>query len=351
MVYRKYKFAIFVSSAVKPAPLARIVGNPAHFQSVDDIRTEDIAIDRESKYLFVSNLNLSEFLQNRKESHGAILSYNLKSKQLKKLPIKNLRSGQFNPHGISFFHDHNNDVKYLFVINHKLEGDSVISFKIQYGLDDEVSLTFLEEFQNADMISLNDLHAFGKNSFVATNDHNVRNPVLGFLTDLFGIPYSSVILVKNGKNEGKVLNFVSYANSAHYDAKKDILYVAHTVSKLFSLYRFNGSRKAELIQSVNLNTMPDNVEVDESGDIWLGSHPKIFKFLQHLGNAEKLSPSQCIKVSLLDSGLVDKFETVYYNNGSEISASSTCLRFEDTLFISSVTNFFLECKMDNLRKI
>ena len=67
----------------------------------------------------------------------------------------------------------------------------------------------------------------------------------------------------------------------------------------------------------------------------MGCHPKLLKFLAHSKDHSKLSPSEIIKITYQGKGKAH-LESIYLNDGSEISASTVGVSFKAQLLIGSV---------------
>ena len=67
----------------------------------------------------------------------------------------------------------------------------------------------------------------------------------------------------------------------------------------------------------------------------MGCHPKLLKFLAHSKDHSKISPSEIIKITYLGKGKA-QLESIYLNDGSEISASTVGVSFKDKLLVGSV---------------
>jgi len=70
--------------------------------------------------------------------------------------------------------------------------------------------------------------------------------------------------------------------------------------------------------TIPLDSCPDNIEVDESGALWIGAHPKIFDLQAHMKDATKLAPAQILRIDPQTRTV----EEVYLDDGSAISGAS-----------------------------
>ena len=89
----------------------------------------------------------------------------------------------------------------------------------------------------------------------------------------------------------------------------------------------------------------DIFEIDNDGNLWIGSHPKMLSFTRHAKDKINLSPSQVLRVSL-DSSYQYFYDEIYLNEGEELSGSSVGAIYKNNLLIGAVlTDHFLHCKL------
>lgn len=67
------------------------------------------------------------------------------------------------------------------------------------------------------------------------------------------------------------------------------------------MYKYNRDVKTGKLSDVKtifMDSFIDNLDIDETtGDIYIGTHPKIFDFLIHAGDDNKPAPSQVRKLN------------------------------------------------------
>ena len=107
--------------------------------------------------------------------------------------------------------------------------------------------------------------------------------------------------------------------------------------------RNKNTNDLDLIESIDFNSGVDNIEIDSDGNLWIGSHPKMYTFSRHMNDSTVLSPSQVYKVSL-DQSNSYTIEEIYLNLGGELSGSTVAAFYDSTLLIGSVfESYFLDC--------
>ncbi|MDP5120633.1 MAG: hypothetical protein NWQ46_03480, partial [Spirosomaceae bacterium] len=66
----------------------------------------------------------------------------------------------------------------------------------------------------------------------------------------------------------------------------------------------------------------DNIEFDETGNLYIGCHPQLLKYLGHAKDSTKLSPSVFLKLTYNDADKTFTQETLYTDDGSNLSGGS-----------------------------
>jgi arylesterase/paraoxonase len=80
-----------------------------------------------------------------------------------------------------------------------------------------------------------------------------------------------------------------------------------------------------LLESLEIDTGGDNIDVDNEGNLWIGSHYKVFTFLIAMSDTSlsTLTPSQVVKITFdKATGKATNISNVYMDDGSELLASS-----------------------------
>ncbi len=290
---------------------------------------EDITIDQKTGIAFLSSMDRWQQKKDPNAS-GAIYILNLNDSVPNAVSKTENIPFEFKPHGISLYRSPEGNAK-LFVINHRQDANYVEVFA--YRND---SLIHLESITDPLMISPNDIVAVGDRSFYFTNDHNENASGTRMIKDLLAIGTGNVVYYENGKASLTSVQGVQYANGINVSLDGKTLYLASTTGKeiiVCDLDVTGGTLKER--SSVSCRTGVDNIEVDEKGALWVGCHPQMLKFLAHSKNEYELSPSQIIKLTPLSDGNFSQ-ETIYMNDGSEISASSVGAVYKDKLLIGPV---------------
>jgi arylesterase / paraoxonase len=299
--------------------------------------TEDLDIDYKSGLLFISSTD--RWKQLRGESvQGSIYLLQLDSGTTPK-KIPSTYHGVFRPHGISYFSK--NSLDYLFVVNHNDEGNYVELFEFKND-----TLYHLKSYADPTLCCPNDVVGVDVDRFYVTNDHGTQKGTLRKFEDYLRIPLS-YLLYFDGARFVKVYEGLTYGNGVNISNDGSQLYLTHTTGReLLTFNRDKDSGKITLTNKLNLSSGLDNISVDEEDNLWIGSHPKMLKFIGHATDSSKKSPSQVFKLTPKNRSEEYKVEEVYLNDGEEISGSSVAVHYKDELFIGGVfENKLLRAKL------
>lgn len=226
----------------------------------------------------------------------------------------------FRPHGISI--SGNGKKTFLYVISHDdANGHHPV---LKYLIDND-KLILKEVFNHPLLVSPNALHAFKDGSFLVCNDAERRNSMIDKILRL----KRSNIVYFDGKGNWSVLADklgmvagLSYKNSKVYAsaALENKLYV-------FDFKEGNLQNKKVLAKIKG----PDNIRFHNE-TLLVTSHFKPFKFIQHVNNSEKKSPSLVWSVNL-NTG---EKKALFSDQGNEISAASAALILSGKLYVSQI---------------
>ena len=287
--------------------------------------TEDVTVDKETGIVFVSaddrrNGNSAGAAQN------GIYAFNADDPSTLKL-VSIDGPSDLHPHGISLWSG--DDEKRLFVINHRTNGDQSIEI---YSVAVKGTLSHIKSVMFEDMSAPNDVHAVGPEAFYITNDKGYKTGIMSILEAYLGLPFSSVAYY-NG-NEGRtVLSGLTYSNGINQSVDGKHIYVSEVLPRTIKVFARNEDDGAlELLQVIDTNSSPDNIEVDDKGFLWVGGHPNLLDFLAHSKEQSTPSPSHVMKIDPITGGIED----VFYDGGESISASSVGTMYKGKLIIGAV---------------
>ena len=303
------------------------------------LSSEDITIDPKTGMAFISSADRrTQWSSSSDVQKGAIYGLDLNSRDPELVNLTADFAEEFNPHGIGLWIGGNG--KSLFVVNHRQDGHFVEIFDFKNN-----RLIHRESIQGALMHSPNDVIPVGPRAFYVTNDHG-NSSELGRVVEEYLQLARSLVLYYDGDDFRIVAEGLAYSNGINLSPDGRTVYVAATVGQEVCVYdRDKGTGNLKLRHTIDLGTGPDNIEVDESGNLWIGCHPKLLTFVKYSKDPQELSPSQVLKVTVQkhDSYTVDE---IYLNKGEPLSGSSVAAVFGDNMLIGSVFDTrFLLCKL------
>ena len=287
--------------------------------------TEDVTIDKATGMVFVSADNRRKALVDSAAYNGVYAFSIDDTSTLKRVS----RDGpeDFHPHGISLWAGETE--KRLFVINHQTAGNhSVEVFDVGEG----GMLAHVKSVMFDAMHSPNDVHAVGPDAFYITNDRGYRTGFMSKLEGYLGLPFASVAYF-DGEKGRKVITGLSYANGINQSLDGKHIYVSEVLPRTVSVYdRDIENGILVKLQSIDVNSSPDNIEVDADGMLWVAGHPNLFAFLAHSKDLATPAPSHVIKID----PLTGEYDDVFYDTGEVISASSVGTSYNGKLVVGAV---------------
>ena len=226
------------------------------------------------------------------------------------------------------------------VVNHRSDEQTIEIFNLKNQV-----ITHIKTIRGKHLISPNDIVLIDEYRFYMTNDHAVADPMAQKFYDYLQIPRSNVVFY-DGDQFKVVAKGLTYANGINISKDGKNVYVAECVGRELSIFsRDLNSNDLEHELSIPMNSSIDNIELDDDGSLWIGSHPKALAFTRHAKNEKKLSPSQVIKVTLDNED--NQIEEIYLNDGKLLSGSSVAAVFNNHLLIGAVFDErFLHCTMN-----
>ncbi len=287
--------------------------------------SEDIDVDTDSGMVYVSayNRRLEKTAENSK---AGIYAFHIDSPQNVRL-VSIDAPKDFQPHGISFWSDDQH--KQLFVVSHRKNGDEAVEI---FDVLSNGNLAHKKTVMFDAMHSPNDVQPIGVNSFYATNDSGGKNSVTSKVLSYLGAKVSSVVFY-DGKMGQTVATDLSFANGINISPDKRFVYVAQSLPRNIRVFsRDINSNQLTVLKDISLNTAPDNIDVDQDGQLWIGGHPSLFKYVAYKKDPNKQSPSHIVKVNPSNGELTD----IYFDDGSNYRASTIATTYHNKLFIGSV---------------
>ncbi len=306
---------------------------------IDGVQSsEDITIHPKTGMAFISSDDRRAFVLGQTSQPGAIYGFDLTNPEPELVNLTPTLPFEFHPHGIGLYID-DSDSTWLFVVNHRDDASYVEIFRY-----DGNQLLHVESVHGERMHSPNDVLPVGPRQFYVTNDHGNTSKLGRLLEEYLQLARSN-LLYYDGRSFREVAGGFGYANGVNMSPDGSQVYVAATTSKaVFVFDRDPRSGNLTPRQRIDLGTGVDNIEVDANGDLWIGAHPKLLTFVAYSKDANKLSPSQVVRIRWRGPGNFD-IHYIYASDGRPLSGSSVAAVWGEHLLIGSVFDpAFLWCK-------
>ncbi|XP_025081767.1 serum paraoxonase/arylesterase 2-like isoform X2 [Pomacea canaliculata] len=264
-------------------------------------------------------------------------------RQLKIVSTPHLDRGTFAPHGISVWEDKITGRHTVFVVNHPQREPPVDTIeKFTYDPEQQ-QLLHQATFSSPEMRLMNDVQATSDNSFYFTNSHASHSILRILLEVLLDLPCTNVVYF-DGRFYSVVADGIRSANGIYMSHDRRYVYVAAITGQELWIFKRNNDSSLTEQQVYPLYSSPDNIIVDRvSGDLYLGSHPILFKllqFMQHPGSSA--APSQVLHIRVKEGRVVSAQELLY-DDGGQLAASSSAVVFNGRLLVGSVLHKLLHC--------
>lgn len=280
---------------------------------------EDITIDPGSGLAFISSYDRMLYKAGR-PSPGSIFTLDFNDPNAVPQDITINPKLEFHPHGISLYNDSNGKT-HLFVINHNEKGNFVEIYDYHNG-----QLKHIETVSHDLMHQPNDLVAVGPRQFYVSN-HLGSTSSPGQYLERFIPLHRSYVLYYDGKEMTIAAKDIGAANGMATSPDGETIYVAATQGKSIHRYhRDSATGTLNLDDTLPVDGFPDNIEMDNEGDLLVAVLPKALTYLAHRKNPDKPAPTVIVKISFNENDH-HTTEEVYADDGTTINAATVAAPF------------------------
>jgi arylesterase/paraoxonase len=296
------------------------------YQTIALPGVEDMAIARTDSLLILSVDDRAARREGKEGLKGLYL-IDLRDPSFIPVSLTDQLDFPFFPHGISIFQL--DSAKYgLMAINH-VDGKHSVEHFILEGKN----LTHQKTITDPNFISPNDLVMVGPDQFYYSNDHGYTDGLGVFAENYIGFKASNVGYF-NGESAEKKVGRIGYANGIQFDASKRLLYVASVRAFQVKVYKVDENWDLTHLEDIPVGTGVDNIELDPSGNLWVGAHPNLLQFASYAAGKKPTAPSEVIQISYTSEK--SSVKSIFTDTGTTISGSSVALSWGDFLFIGTV---------------
>ena len=237
------------------------------------------------------------------------------------------------PHGIDLARW--DDTLYLFVISHNATVKDPSDFNrhliLQFRVTDD-HLIWKHTWESPFLKAPNDLFVTDDGRIYVSNYLKRISTFQTLWSALFRFRTGSIVYYLPGEGWNKLPGRYGYPNGVY--VSRQHLYVAEGTRK--RVLRFNldaaGHPQPAPVTSPKMFLFADNLMPGPEGWLYGTCHPFPLKFKAHAADGTKISPSWLFRIH---PDLAD-WEWIGKDDGSNISAASTCLPYRDTLYVGQV---------------
>jgi len=306
-------------------------------ESYDIPGAEDFAISREDGFMIISSDDRAG-RRDGKDHVSGLYYMDLTTKAIS--PLITSDDMEIYPHGIHMLRLDSSRHR-LLVVNHvtkSTEGVSSLDIHAVHSIEEFVlegkSLRYVKSHKDDLLSSPNDVVGVGPTKFYYTNDHGSKTALGLQMEDLLGFKRSNVGYY-DGSSYKIVAEDIAYANGINLDLKRDILFVASPRHVKVISYDINEDGTLQKIEDIPCDSGVDNIEIDPSGKLWIGSHPKALLTLPYFAGDREFSPSEIITIDYRGKGDYD-VKSIYESDGRDMSASTVAFQYREKVYIGCV---------------
>lgn len=231
----------------------------------------------------------------------------------------------FRPHGISLAIA--GEIQYLYCISHDDAKGSHSVIKYQIAAD---TLEFISIYKSKLLVSPNALQAYADGSFFVCNDAGIRNDMK---EKIFRQKKGNILHCDVQGNWSIVAS--NLGMPAGLAGSGNRLYCSAALENKLYSFEIAESQLTDK-QIVSQIKGPDNIRLFNNSLI-VTSHPKPLRFIRHVKNKNRLSPSLVLSLDPITGQRV----TLFSDDGSQISAGSVGLLFQGQLIIGQIFEPFI----------
>lgn len=302
---------------------------------------EDIAIDAQSGFAFVSATDYRAFAQGKPAKADGLYVLPLKG------PAKFLKlSGapaNFHPHGISLYRDPNGLT--LMAVNHRADGtNSVEQFDVSFA-NGMAALHHTGSIESKMLVAPNAIAAVDRERFYLANDHGSLTALGRKLDDLFVLPRANILFF-DGLTFRVVAERLAFANGLALAPDGRFLYASESFARRIDAFRIQPvTGTLEQAATLDIPAAADNLRFDAQGNLWLAGWPKVIAMNAYRADPAKPAPSAVFRIALAN-GIPQSATQVYANTGEEIGGSSVAAVLGKRMLIGGpFADHVLDCVM------
>lgn len=305
------------------------------------VGAEDLTIDAAANRAIISATD-RRAAQAGKPVPGGIWSFPLGEVDAMAVNLTPDAGLYFQPHGISLWREPDGRTA-LFVVNHPAPGHGWPTHTIEVFDFVGEALVHRATLTDPRLVMPNDLVAVGLDRFYLTNTHAHGPGTMQDIETYLQLSGAQVLHYGMGGFSVAIDDLV-FPNGINVSRDGRTIYVAAVTGQ--EVLVFDRDPQTDVLTArgaIDIASGGDNIEVDDEGQLWIGSHPKLLAVPRHAADPASPAPAQVLRVSA-DGTTV---EEVYLNDGQPLGAASVAARIGNRLLIGAIfANGFLDCRME-----
>ncbi|XP_052777634.1 serum paraoxonase/arylesterase 1-like isoform X2 [Mya arenaria] len=285
---------------------------------------------------------------------GKILSINVSGDKSVMTPLAirdapNIDGFMVRNHGISAWRDPESGTLYLYVLTHPKpvtsSTDRVEVFEVvQKGLH----LRYIRTIVDPSFTFMNDLVAVGRDQFYITRYNWFRSTWWIRFAHWFHIREGAILFYDGQHVVRAVPDSYFLSNGINASPDRKTIYMAEWGTKTVHALKREENNQLTTTWTEYVDSGVDNIEVDqETGDLWIGSHPVTHRIVDIFGWFGKLPAAQVLRIKIRD-GVMTSLEEIYADDGDELMASTVAAYGAGKLVIGSVFKQTVVCDVNYL---
>lgn len=301
---------------------------------------EDVRIDHGTELAYLSYLDRRAVLRGE-NVNGTVMLVDLRAKELRPRAALSMDPPDFRPLGMSLYSPRLGTRK-LFVVSRPATGAPRVEIFEQLRSG---AYAPVKTVTHALMTSPNAVVAVGSRQFYVVNDAAPQSGFEHFEAVMLR-PARSTLLYYDGQAMKVVATGLKSAAGLAGSHDGQSVYVSDTLGERLQVFARNPiTGNLRRTETVPLGSAPDNITVDEQGDLWIGAHPKLLTLMRSFRDPDVRAPAQVFRYSpRAPEG--ERLTEVFVDSGEQISAGSVAAAHAGRLLIGSVMDpELLDCRL------